>query len=288
MARRLDIGIASYMAPEKLRRTVEAVKEHSTTDWRLRIVHNPCEGDDATREVIDDYYTENPRIGRIMLPENVGYCGAVNTIFEEAGSEYIAYLDNDAYVQTPGWDEILCSYLDRFHEIGMIFPNSGAYPIPRAAYTEVQWAAGFCFVVNRLAMKDVGLMDTTLGHQEDPDYCLRMRMAGYRVACAPEVEVLHDATATNNPASIERINRGVVNFVNKWNRYFNGENFNYHSPNVTRWEDWPVNALYMEEWWKLQRPDLNINPNTFTLPDGREYDEIIVPRLAGFYRGRVI
>ena len=112
-------------------------------------------------------------------------------------------------------------------------------------------------------------------------------MAGYKCAALRQVQVGHDATATNNPASIERINRGVVRWVDKHNRYFNGKNFHYHSPNVTRFEDWPPNALYLEEYFKAKLPGLNDAPEVVNI-DGREYDLIRVPRFKEFYRGRII
>jgi hypothetical protein len=114
-------------------------------------------------------------------------------------------------------------------------------------------------------------------------------MAGYRCAALPELRMDHDATATSSPASTERIARGVINFVNKWNLYFCGKNFNYHSPNVLRWEDWPPNALYLEEKWKLrdELAGLNAEPEE-VLIDGQQYDLIVSLKLAGFYRGRII
>ena len=285
--RRLDIGIASYRAPDKLRLTLASLMRHSTTAWRIFVIHNPSPDDAETRAVIEWGVGQNTGITPIYLPENVGYAGAVNKLMEVAETEYIAYLDNDAIVASNSWDEILCSYLDRFHEIGIVFPNEGPYAIDRGPYTEVMWGVGFCWVLNRLAMKDTGPFDTEIGHQEEADYCMRLRMAGYRCAVAREVHVEHAAVASTDPASIERINRGIVNWVNKWNRYFNGKNFNYHSPNVTRWEDWPPNALYMEEFWRLRYPELNANPEVIT-DAGREYDLIKVPRFKGFYRSRII
>jgi len=283
--RRLDIGIASYKSPEKLRKTIQNVKRFSVTDWRLIIVHN---GDmDEAYDVAMGAHSSDGRITVIQQP-NSGYAGAVNRLLATAETEYIAYLDNDAYVSTRAWDETLCGYLDRFHEIGMIFPGSGINPIPRSSgYSEVMWSPGFCWVLNRMCMKETGEFDAEIGHQEEADYCMRVRMAGYRCAAVPEVYVAHDATATSDPASIERINAGVTRWVNKWNRYFNGKNFNYHSPNVTRWEDWPPNALYMEEFWKTKLPGLNDHPES-VIVDNREYDLIRVPRLKGFYTGRVI
>lgn len=284
--RRLDIGVTSFRAPDKLVRTIEAIRQNARTDWRLFIIHNPSDGDDETRFILDQA-AQDQRIIVHIQDENTGYAGAVNRLFELAETEYIAYLDNDAYVESTGWDEALCTILDRYHECGMVFPNGGAYEIDRDGYTEVMWSPGFAWVISRLAMVDTGAFDESLGHQDEADYCQRLRMAGYKCAAVRNVRVKHDATATNDPASIERINRGVVRWVDKWNRYFNGKNFNYHSVNVTRFDDWPPNALYLEEYWKMRMPGLNAEPETVDV-EGRAYDLIRVPRYAGFYKGRVI
>jgi glycosyltransferase involved in cell wall biosynthesis len=303
MSRRLDIGVASYRNPEKLRVTLESIRRQSVTDWRCLIIHNPSsDADDrAAKAVIGEFASEDSRFVPIFMDVNVGYAGAVNEIFRLSKTEYVAYCDNDIQILTKGWDEKLCHYLDMFHEIGIIFPNGGAYPIKRALYHEVMWGVGYCFMLNKLAGLDVkipfqrgeafaaGVMDESLGHQEEADLALRMRMAGKKCAALAEVSVAHNATATNSPESMERINRGVVNWVNKWCRYFCGENINYHSSNVLRWEDWPPNALYLEEYYK-QKPELahlNDNPEVINI-DGREYDLIRVPRYKEFYRGRIV
>jgi GT2 family glycosyltransferase len=286
MSRRLDIGIASYGSTDKLLKTISTLRGMAQTDWRCLVIDNP--GPDArTRDVISELASSDPRIVPVFLDANVGYAGAVSKLMELAETEYIAYCDNDVVLRTAGWDEIMCSYLDRFHEIGIVFPNGGAAPIMRGAYREILWAAGFCWVLSRMCMSEVGKFDTSLGHQEEADYCLRIRMAGWRCAAAPEVEVDHDATASNDPRSIERINRGVINFVNKWCRYFGGKNLDYYSPNVLRFEDWPPNTLYLEDYWRERFPELNAAPEV--VRDGSlDYDLIRVPRRAGYYRGRVI
>lgn len=291
---KLDIGVLSYRAPEKLSRTLRDIQAHSTSDWRCFIIHNPSEGDEQARAVIESAVSSNNRFRLVDMPENIGYAGGVNKLLTIAETEYIAYFDNDVRIHTPGWDMALAGYLDRFHEIGMVFPNGGPYPVQRDAYTEVMWGVGFAWMLSRMAQRGIaeyegsaGLFDTAIGHQEEADWALRVRMAGWRLVCVPSVQVEHDATATNNPASQERINAGVVRWVTKWNRYFNGARFDYHSPNVTRVADWPPNALYLEDFWKQQLPGLNAEPEQVDTVVGR-HDLIKVPRLSGFYRGRVI
>lgn len=287
--RRLDIGICSFGAdPGKLRRAVASIQTHSATDFLLFIIHNPSAGDERTREAICEMAACDVRIKPVWMPENVGYVGAVNELFCRAETEYIAYLDFDTQVLTGAWDETLCSYLDRFHEIGIMFPNWGHSAIPRGAYHEVLWAAGFCWVLSRMAQRKAGLFDTELGHHEEVDYCTRLKLEGYRLACAPEVKVLHHETSTRSPESAERISAGVVRWMNKWAAYFGGKSLNYHSPNVLRILDWNVHALHMEEYFRLKLPGLNDEPETIRMDDGSEWDLIKVPRPKGFYRSRII
>ena len=285
--RRLDLGICSFGPdPAKLLRCVESVREHSVTDWRIWLIHNPSDGDSATVEAIHQL-AQDKRIQPIFLPENVGYAGAVNKFFELAETEYLLYMDYDTEVHTPGWDETLCGYLDRYHELGIVFPNWGHYAIPRGPYHEVMWAAGFCWLMSRMAQRAVGLFDAEIGHHEEVDYCTRLKLEGYKLACAPEVRVSHHETSTRSPESQERIARGVRAWVDKWVAYFGGKHMNYHSPNVLRILDWPPHSLHMEDYFKAKLPGLNDNPETVTI-DGAEYDLIRVPRPKGFYRTRII
>jgi GT2 family glycosyltransferase len=291
--RKLDIGVAVYGGAARLRQTIFSIQQNSVTDYRLMLVVNP-HPDPAVQAdvdlVINFFLKESDNRNRIVvvsLPENMRYAGAVNEILAGSDSEYIAYADADIQVISKGWDETLCSYLDRFHEIGMIFPNGGAYQIDRGNYQEILWGVGFCWVINRMVLEDAGFFDIAIGHQEEADYCQRLRMAGWKCAAAPEVVVVHNATSTSDPSAITRINKGVQNWVTKWVHIFLGQRFDYFSPNVLRFEDWPCNAIYLEEYWKLRLPGLNDNPEVKII-DGREYDLIRVPRLKGFYRGRII
>jgi GT2 family glycosyltransferase len=296
MSRRLDLGIASYRAPEKLARTIASIQQQSVCDLRIHIFHNPSDGDNATREVICGAAERDSRIVAHWMPENVGYAGAVNALFDVAETELVLYCDNDIIIHTRGWDELLAKQLDIYHELGIVFPGSGAYPINRGTYTECMWSPGFCWMMSRLCIADLRtdgktakgeVFDTTLGHQEEADTALRIRLAGYRCGAVPAVQVHHDANSTNNmaPANQERINNGVRKWVDKWAAYFGGKSLNYHSPNVLRWEDW--NRLYMEQYFasKPQLQGLNSNPEVMVV-DGVEYDVIKCLRLKGFYRGR--
>lgn len=298
----LTIGCASYRNPDKLRATIASIQRQTVGDWRLLIVHNPADGDETTREVIAGASDRDKRIQAIWLERNEGYAGAVNCILSEASGDYVAYCDNDIEIKTHGWNAQMASLLDRHHEIGMVFPVGGPFPIDRGPYTEILWGGGHCWMLNRLALKDIaahpsdqgcgGLFDTRIGHQEEADFAIRLRLAGWRLAALSSVLVEHHCSATNSPESQMRINEGVRNWVTKWNRYFNGNRFDYHHEQVTRIDDWPPCALHIEEYWKRKFPGVN-GPGW--MPDkqdfqigGFDYEWLRVPRRKGFYTGRVI
>lgn len=283
---RLDLGIASYQNAPKLDLTLQNLKQYTTSDWRCLIVDNNSP-DVEVREVIEKHAAGDERIIPMFKEDNTGYTGAVNEILKWAETPYVGYVDNDAYIQTYGWDDRLLGILERHRDVGMAFPNGGSYPIPRGDFTEILWGIGCCWIMNIVACHEVGYFDTEIGHQEEVDYQTRLRLAGWRVGCDPSVHVIHEGASSNNPDAQARISKGVINWVDKWNRYFCGKNQNYHSHNVLRFEDWHPNALYIEEWLKLRLPGLNATPEEITI-DGRQYDLIKVPRFRAYYRDRII
>lgn len=284
--RRFDLAIASYGSPDKLKAAIASLQRHSVTDWRVFVIDNPHPTDNV-RELITILAAQDPRIVPVFMDANGGYVGAINELFARAESEYIGFLDNDAEILTHGWDETLCGYLDRFHELGIMFPNMGHYAINAGTYWECLWAAGFCWIVNRMAQRATGLFNTEIGHHEEVQFLRRLRHEGYAIGCAPEVQVAHHETSTRSPESQQRINEGVVKWMDSEVKVFCGKNVGYHSPNVLRVLDWNINALYMERYFKLKLPELNANPETAVI-DGTEWDLIKVPRPKGFYRNRVI
>lgn len=291
MSRRLDIGIASYGNPIGLQRLIESLMKTCTTDWRAFIICNPHPDAEQARQVGILYQSIERQLGtkvKLIHPkDNIGYVGAVNRILTECETEYIAYCDHDVIHHTQGWDELMAMTLDRFHELGIVFPNGGSYPIPRAMYTEILWGVGCNWMLPRRVASEVGGFDAEIGHHEEVDYQTRLRLKGYKIAALHQIAVQHMAVASNDPASQDRISKGVIKWVNKWVRYFGGAHMSYFASNVLRHEDWPTSALYLEEYFKQALPDLNLNPEVVVV-NGQEFDLIRVPRLKGFYRNRII
>jgi GT2 family glycosyltransferase len=184
----LDIGIASWGSPQKLRKTVDYIERNTVSDYRLFIVDN-ASPDPKVGMAIEEMAAKNPRIVPVMLETNTGYPGAVNEFIRRAETTFVAYFDNDAYVSTTGWDKKMMEKIGSFHELAMVFPNGGNYPIQRTHYTEVLWGVGFCWMLNRQRWIDVGPFDEEIGHQEEVDFQTRLRLDGWKIAALSDVHV---------------------------------------------------------------------------------------------------
>lgn len=294
----LHIGIASYQNPTAVEKAIESIQWSTDGDWKLLVVDN-ASPDPVVRRVLETAATDS-RITLEFRDDNIGYVGAVNRIIEWADSEnaeFVAYCDNDAEIKTQGWNTKMLDVLRRHHNVVMACPTKfGAFPIHGPDFTEILWGIGCFWILKRLPLlqppKDIGPWDTTLGHQEEVDYQMRLRLEGWTIA-GVDIDVLHQAKASTSPAAQDRITAGVINWMNKWTQYFAGPTITYHSPNVVRFEDWPLNALYIERYMKAKQLEgkfpmgLNDNPEQIVV-EGRLFDLIKVPRWPNLYRDRLV
>ena len=274
------IGICSYNNFSKLTVAIASIQQHATTDYELLIVDNNST-DDNTLKLLHKLH--DSRTARVIFnPDNKRYAGAVNQIFKEAKNEYVIYCDNDIQILSPRFDEVFIGLLENNKDIGWVSSSrNGAMPLDFGVYEEVSWAVGCCFASTKKIFEAVGGIDETLLHQNDPDFCIRLRMAGYRVVASKVVHLHHNCSSTNSPEQQDNINKGVMQFINKWNKYFLGVTGDYFSPAVMRWDDFPLNRVHACKYFK----SLNLNKNPEILSyRGQKYDLIKIPMFVGSYR----
>lgn len=284
----LAIGIASWQNPDMLANAVRAIQAHTVGEWNLFIIDNNSP-DARVERFLRRVEAEDSRINVEYRADNIGYVGAVNRLMHwasECHAEILVYCDNDAVIGQPAWNTAMLAPLEQFHEVAMTCPlKFSAYPLVRSGYTEVLWGLGCFWAVRVTQALDVGDWDMTLGHQEEVDFQMRLRLKGWRIA-GVELDVVHEAKASSSPEAQQRITQGVINWMNKWLIYFCGPNVNYFSSNVVRFENWPLNSVHIEEWF--QRNGLvteDCEQRTF---NGRLYDMVKVPRTPNLYRGRSV
>lgn len=164
---------------------------------------------------------ENRRL--VLNDENLGFAAANNQGLAIADGEYLTLLNNDTFV-TPGWLRTLSRHLQRDPTLGLLGPvtnNIGNEAKIQIHYSNMEemieksllftrkhvgkihkmhTAAFFCVMFPRKIYEKVGPLDEAFGRGffEDDDYCRRVELEGYGVACAEDVFVHHHLSASFN------------------------------------------------------------------------------------------
>ena len=145
--------------------------------------------------------------------ENLGFLATCNQAMARGDSAYVVLLNSDVLV-SPGWLERLLACAEGDPRIAAVNPLSNRadnidLPMaPGASYLamngylasqrqgrchDVVTGVGFCLLLRRSALKQVGLFDPSYGYGycEESDLCMRLIAAGFRTVVAEAVYVYH-------------------------------------------------------------------------------------------------
>ncbi len=219
----VDIVVPIHNAFESVRECVRSVLERTDVPYTLRLVDDGSDAETAAwlAAVADRF----PNVELLVNPENLGYTRTVNVGLRRSDADYVCVLNSDC-VATAGW---LSRMIDCAVETGaaMVGPlgNAASYqsvpriradgqwcfnPLPEsvsaddvaglvAAHSErahpgVRVINGFCQLISRRAIDEVGLLDEDSfprGFGEENDFCARVVGAGLGIHVADDAYVFH-------------------------------------------------------------------------------------------------
>ena len=184
--------------------------------------------DNASTDNTWDYFQEiatrpGPKRVKLIRNEiNLGFPAGCNQAIKYARVRYLVFLNNDT-VTTPGWLETLIAWsLSDWPRTGMVGPMSNYTAAPQlvaAGYRdlaglqpfaarrrrefagkalEVDRLMGFCLLVRREVIREIGSFDERfgLGFFDDDDLSLRVRKAGFKLKVALGVFIHHFGSRT--------------------------------------------------------------------------------------------
>lgn len=101
--------------------------------------------------------------------------------------------------------------------LGRWYPNYG--PSQAAAARQAGYIQGACMLARRAAVEQVGLLDEQFFmYSEEPDWCLRMRRAGWQIWYVPEARITHyggQSTKQVRHAMVQALYRSKVRYFRK-------------------------------------------------------------------------
>ena len=259
MTTRLVIPI--YDRPEFLKQTLQACVD----DYPCQAEQIYLYSDGASKEVIDvaqDFVNRHSHVKLIQLT-HIGMAEVNSLAMRDAMNEVdtVIRMDADCVVKQLGWAGNMEAMLSVCPEIGILAPDwPGRYmriERKQAGYDEVEYCLGIIMGIRSSVLKEAtnylgnGFFDRNLHHQFEPDICLRVRMLGYRVALQGIGDFVHLGEGLGDSAKQDRdsnVCKGGYEFLKKWNKRFVGEHFQYKSPMMLRWDEFPPNYLWRRMW----------------------------------------
>lgn len=205
----------------------------------ILVVDNGSTDDTAELGALD------PRVRVLRQPHNLGFAGGVNAGIRAARHPLILVVNNDTQAAANLLQELVAA-LDCDPRIGAVAPvsnhvkgraylpcGSGGREPDRRAEIAAELAqhhvrlqdsdtlAGLCLLFRRRVVDEVGWFDERFGHGnfEDDDWCLRLRLHGYRLVIARRAFLHHEGHATFKAMGIElkaAIEQRQAQFIAKW------------------------------------------------------------------------
>jgi GT2 family glycosyltransferase len=206
-------------------------------------------GDNASSDgSVDMLKTEFPSVKIIVNQENYGFAKGYNEILKQIDTKYYCLLNSDVEV-TDTWIEPIITVMEKDKNVAAVQPKilsyykkthfeyAGAaggfldqwgYPLCRGrvfdvveedknqydAEINIFWATGAAlFVRSDVYHRLGGLDEDFFAHQEEIDFCWRLKNEGYRILCVPQSTVYHVGGGTLSKNSAHKT---FLNFRNNW------------------------------------------------------------------------
>lgn len=208
MVKTVDIIMPCYHNYTLTKAAVESIINNTAegTDWNLILVN------DGADKQLEKYFKRIekhwPNITHITNKKNVGWVKAINQGIGLSKSECILFANNDIEIPAghSNWLNIMADRLQQ-PDIGAVGPISNfVMGLQNADYNKAillqehytKFLIGFFMMIKREAVEKVGLLDECfgLGGNDDLDYSIRLRQAGYKLKILRNVFIQHKGFAS--------------------------------------------------------------------------------------------
>lgn len=263
----LSVIVPTYNRKSFLDQCINSLLKNSEQNIEIIVVDDPCT--DGTREWLDEIKMKFENIVVIHNQTHEGAQRSMNIGFKTAKGQYIGFINDDIEV-TKNWDSPLIALLQSnpcygtathlildkdgyIHSMGLIegvlsrkYPQLGIIPgmrgffpkgtkldqIPESRYVrEVEY--GYYWFMKREVWEKIGGIDESLGkYCVDPDFGMRVRLAGYKnMYCPTSVIIDHGLYIRPESAKVD-LKKSQKIFVEKWDAYVDSTNLISHENKI--------------------------------------------------------
>jgi GT2 family glycosyltransferase/FMN phosphatase YigB (HAD superfamily)/tetratricopeptide (TPR) repeat protein len=238
----VSIIILAHNQLADTRQCLESLERCTPVAHEIILVDNGST--DGTTEFFRQYAAERKHVRLILNRGNLGFAAGNNQGLAVARGKHVVLLNNDTVV-TEGWLERMLTALRRQPQAGLAGPVSNCVSGPQrvsAGYPGLaqlpcfaaQWSAehagetteagrlvGFCLMMRRAVVEGIGGLDPRFGsgNFEDDDFCIRARLAGFKMIIVRDSFVHHTGGQTFKGAKMDyraSLSRNWALFKAKW------------------------------------------------------------------------
>lgn len=258
-----DIVLSVYNGLSYVKDCINSILKNSNEcSYQLYII------DDCSDRFTNNYLTKLVGDHREIIlhrnSENLGFIKSCNFGISMGTSPYIVLINSDVIV-THRWLERLLECAESDPRIGSvnpltnyasqinisIAPGANFYGMDEflqeqspCNFPDVVTGVGFCMLLQRSALKKVGIFDEIYGkgYCEESDLCMRLTTRGYRTVVADNVYVFHKGRATfTDRGKRYKANRKI--FDSRWGNEYKRQFRAFYSSDPLK----PVRDLFRTE-----------------------------------------
>lgn len=217
--KKVSVIIPNYNGMQYVKRCLDSLMAQTLKDWEILFIDNGSA--DGSRELVEKEY---PLVRVIALPENLGFCGAVNIGIHAATAPYVVLLNNDTEAEPEFLQELydgirrkprafsggamMLQFHDRekIDDAGNFYNALGwAFALgkgkPAADYNKerkIFSACGGAAIYRKDLLEELGYFDEEhFAYLEDTDIGYRAQIAGYENWYFPKAKVYHVGSGTS-------------------------------------------------------------------------------------------
>ena len=235
--KKVSVIIPNYNGMQYVKRCLDSLMAQTLKDWEILFIDNGSA--DGSRELVEKEY---PLVRVIALPENLGFCGAVNIGIRAATAPYVVLLNNDTEAEPEFLQELydgirrkprafsggamMLQFHDRekIDDAGNFYNALGwAFALgkgkPAADYNKerkIFSACGGAAIYRKDLLEELGYFDEEhFAYLEDTDIGYRAQIAGYENWYFPKAKVYHVGSGTSG----SRYNQFKIRYSSRNNIY---------------------------------------------------------------------
>lgn len=235
--KKVSVIIPNYNGMQYVERCLDSLRVQTLREHEILFVDNGSV--DGSRELVEEKY---PEVKVIALPENLGFCGAVNLGVKAAQSEYVVLLNNDTEVEKDFLEELYegirrkkkafsaAAMMIQFHDRSKIDDAGNYYSAlgwafargkgkPRERYQTEKRIFSSCAgaaIYRKKLVEELGYLDEEhFAYLEDMDLGYRALIAGYENWYLPKAQVYHVGSGTSG----SRYNQFKIRYSSRNNIY---------------------------------------------------------------------